>query len=125
MKTSEAPQSTTSTTSTSMPKFDSSYDRLLWLISQNRFQLSEHFLVARIDIQQQVGSIILPDVAQHETNTATIIVIAANLDKATFPIGAHCIPAQHTGRELASKGNARLVLYDVREDVHAVFIDEA
>jgi len=106
------------------PHHDNSYDRLIWLITQNRFTLSEHYLVAKIDIQQQFGSIILPDIAQHETNTATIISIAANLSAENFPIGAHCIPAQHSGRELASKGNARLVLYDTREDIHAVFLDE-
>jgi co-chaperonin GroES (HSP10) len=99
------------------------YERITALIDQGRFQLLEAQLVARIDLRQSYGSILLPDQAQSETNTATIVCIASDLEGTDFKVGRKVLPIQHAGRELCSKGNERLVLYDTKEDLHAVFVD--
>ena len=104
--------------------YESTFDYTLDVIKNGHLHLAEHKLVGRIDVKQTHGSIILPDSAQHELNTATIVLIADNLAKADFPIGAHFIPAQASGLELCSKGNDRLVVYDVREDIHGIFLLE-
>jgi hypothetical protein len=101
------------------------FERITALIAQKRFDLMADQLVARIDIQQTYGSLLLPDVAQNETNTATIVVAADNLDAELFAPGRKVLPIQHEGRELCSKGNERLVLYDATKDLHAVFVDDS
>lgn len=100
------------------------FERITALIDQDRFQLLDDQLVARIDLRQTYGSILLPDQAQSETNTATIVCTASNLDSKLYKPGVKVLPIQHSGRELCSRGNERLVLYDVTEDLHAVFVDD-
>ena len=100
--------------------FETNYDRILTAIHEHRFHPADNNLVAQIDIQQQHGSIILPDSAQVELNTAKIICLADNLDAGLYKPGLHVIPVQHAGRELCSKGNHRLVIYDVTTDLHAI-----
>jgi len=104
--------------------YESAFDYNLALIKNGHLKLSDDLLVARIDIKQTHGSIILPDSAQLEQNTATILCVASNLSAADYPLGAHIIPDQSKGRELVSKGNERLVIYDVKTDIHAVFLPE-
>lgn len=104
--------------------FETNYDRIIDQIRTHKFHPSEHTLVAQIDIQQQHGSILLPDCAQSETNTAKIICIADNLDKDLYTPGLHIIPVQSAGRELCSKGNHRLVIYDVRTDLNAIVTED-
>jgi len=104
--------------------YESAFDYHLDLIKNGHFKLQDDLLVARIDVKQMHGSIILPDSAQIEQNTATVMCIAENLDPKDYPIGAHIIPDQSKGRELVSKNNDRLVIYDVKTDVHAVFLPE-
>lgn len=99
------------------------HDSILAHIAANTFQLADSHLVVRIDIQQQYGSIILPESAQNERDTATIIHRAANLNADDFPIGAHILPVSSAGRELAEQGTSRLVLYAL-EDLIAIFVDD-
>jgi len=104
--------------------YESAFDYQLALIKNKHLHLADDLLIARIDIKQTHGSIILPDSAQLEQNTATILCVAKNLDSKDYPIGAHIIPDQTKGRELVSRGNERLVIYDVKTDIHAVFLPE-
>ena len=104
--------------------FETNFDRILDQIRTHKFHPSDHTLVAQIDLQQQHGSIILPDSAQTETNTAKILCIAANLDPELYKPGLHIIPVQSAGRELCSKGNHRLVLYDVRTELNAIVTED-
>jgi len=104
--------------------YESAFDYHLDLIKNGHMKLADDLLVARIDIKQSHGSIILPDSAQIEQNTATVMCIASNLDPLDYPIGAHIIPDQSKGRELVSKNNDRLVIYDVKTDIHAVFLPD-
>lgn len=100
------------------------FERISELIKQNRFQLMDNQLVARVDIVQSYGSILLPDKAQSETNTATLVLAASNLDSKLYHPGVKLLPIQSAGRELCSRGNERLVLYDVETDLHAIFVDD-
>jgi len=121
------PASETVATSKPVDPFSlpTTFERITALIAQKRFELMADQLVARIDIQQTYGSLVLPDMAQNETNTATIVVAADNLDPKLYRPGSKILPVQHEGRELCSKGNERLVLYDVTKDLHAVFVDDS
>jgi len=103
--------------------YESAFNYNLALIKNGHLHLADDLLVALIDIKQSHGSIILPDSAQLEQNTATIVCIASNLDPLEYPLNAHIIPDQNKGRELVSKGNERLVIYDVKTDIHAVVLE--
>lgn len=129
VETSEMPPKVVTTSENNSTMIDpfslsTTFERISELIRQDKFTIFDDQLVARIDLIQQVGSILLPESAQSETNTATIVLAADNI-KADFPRGAHIIPVQSGGRSLCENQRERLVLYDVKTEVHALITDEA
>lgn len=93
------------------------------LIASNRFHPVPESFVARIDLIQQRGLIILPTSAQLETDTATIVALGSNLPD-YLAIGTRVLPHTHSGLSIFEDSSQRLVSYKLK-DIQAVFTPEA
>lgn len=78
-------------------------------------------VLARIDIVQSSGLLVLPPSAQYETSTASVLAVGPDAPSYLTP-GCRVLPHQHRGLEVLSDGSSRYVMYKL-EDLQAVFLE--